>query len=45
MDDLVATYRKKIHHFDSSNCDHCVFRVQNDLCEEILTPGEMCNFI
>lgn len=45
MDDLVTTYRRKLQPFDSQYCDHCVFRVQNDLCEEIIQPGEMCNFI
>jgi MoaA/NifB/PqqE/SkfB family radical SAM enzyme len=45
MDDLVALYKKKAEAFDSQYCDHCVFRIQNDLCEAIIEPGEMCNFI
>lgn len=45
MDELVEMYRKKAEAFDSQHCDHCVFRLQNDLCESIIEPGEMCNFI
>jgi hypothetical protein len=45
MDKLVEYYQEKVKAFDSQHCDHCVFRVQNDLCEAIIKPGEMCNFI
>lgn len=44
-DNIVETFLKKMEAFDSQHCDHCVFRPQNDACEEIIEPGEMSNFI
>ena len=45
MDKLMETYREKAHPFNPEHCDHCVFKVQNDMCEELITPGDMVNFI
>jgi len=45
MDNLVQRYKDKVVAYDPLHCDHCVFHVQNDLCESIIHPGEMCNFI
>ena len=45
MDSLVEHYKRKVSPFDPINCDHCVFRPQNDLCSELRNPNEMCNFV
>ena len=45
MDKLIEKYKKKVHEFNSEHCDHCVFYEQNKLCESILDPGEMKDFI
>ena len=44
MEDLPSVYKKKIAPFPTKDCDHCVFKGQNDLIEMLLNP-QMENFI
>jgi MoaA/NifB/PqqE/SkfB family radical SAM enzyme len=45
MENLIDLYKQKIKGFRSQDCDHCVFHSQNDICESILVPEEMADFI
>jgi len=42
--DLKALYRNTMEPYPTKNCDHCVFKEQNDLVYSILNP-EMENFV
>ena len=44
MGKLPEMYDKKMVPFPTDNCDHCVFKTQNDIIEMILKP-EMGNFV
>ncbi|MCK5609735.1 radical SAM protein [Candidatus Pacearchaeota archaeon] len=44
MEDLQDKYEEEIDPFPTDNCNHCVFKEQNDLIERILHP-EMENFV
>lgn len=44
MEDLDDEYARRMISFPTDNCDHCVFKQQNDLIERILNP-EMGNFV
>lgn len=45
MEDLPSVYAKKVKSFDPSNCDHCVFTVQNDTLTWLSQTGGMENFV
>jgi len=47
MDKLYKMYTQNItnNYFDSSNCNHCVFKDQNDMVNEIINSSAMRNFI
>jgi len=45
MDSLHKVYNKEAVAFQVEHCDHCVFKGQNDLIEELVYPNGMENFI
>lgn len=45
MDNLMEKYKKKLSWYDPQFCDHCVFRAQNDLCQSLIEPEKMKDFI
>ena len=44
IDKLADKYEKEVVSFPSENCNHCVFKAQNELVDMILNP-EMENFV
>ncbi len=44
MEDLHEEYERRMIPFPTGDCNHCVFKQQNDLVESILRP-EMENFV
>ncbi len=45
MEELAEKYDKQAIPLKVKYCDHCVFKKQNDLVEEIVNPSEMRNFV
>lgn len=45
MEDLRIIYYRKAVPMSSDNCDHCVFRTQNDIVDGLVNPNGMENFI
>jgi MoaA/NifB/PqqE/SkfB family radical SAM enzyme len=45
MEELASVYDKALSPLVVSECDHCVFRPQNDLIEKLNLPEEMKNFV
>ena len=45
MEDYPDLVRKKVNPVSTENCNHCVFRAQNDMIDGILYPDGMEDFI
>ena len=45
MEDLYYKYMREVVPIDVKYCDHCVFKGQNDMVEDIFNPSGMENFM
>lgn len=42
---LIKSYELTAKPFDTKDCDHCVFRTQNELMDSLIHPSGMENFV
>ena len=45
IEELPDVYKKEMIPFDPVNCNHCVFKSQNDLIDSIINPDGMEDFV
>lgn len=45
MEDLIEMYTGKMESFNTINCNHCVFKAQNDVIESVMNPDGMEDFV